>query len=126
MTFDNGLFSADFSFDNDNYDNHNKLKQKTYDDNEIAQLQEKMAEDSFEKIREVGSKNPDSLINFISFDFDYDGQTHKSDYMFGRQKEYQEFIKKLADGKIQKGCGRVHVFYGDVFGGFSEKEDSGE
>ena len=111
LSFDNGLFSANLNDDN-----------KKYDNREVANLKEKLPQVSFEKIKEIGLKKPDSLINFVSFDFDYDGEVHKSEYMFGRRKEYYKFLES---GLFTKGKSKnkVHVFYGDVFGGFSEKEE---
>ena len=109
VSFDGGLFSA-------------TLDEVDMNGDELHRLKEKMAENSFEKIKEIGTKRPDSLINFVSFDFDYDGQIHRSDYMFGRREEYYKFLDK---GLLEQAYNqnKVHIFYGDVFGGFSQKEE---
>lgn len=122
LSFDKGLFSSNLSYDNNYYDNFNKKEIKDAEIGEISSLKEKMSSQSFEKVQSIGTKNPESLINFVSFDFDYDGKVHKSDQMFGRRKEYDSFLN---EGLWNKANGRkkVHVFYGDVFGGFSEKEE---
>ena len=102
LTYENGKFVANLHEENLNY------------------LADKLSKESMEKVIDECTKFPNSLINFISYDFNYNGQFHHSDYMFSDGKQLEEFKNKQLNKDEMK---NIHIMYADVFGNFSEKEE---
>ena len=88
-------------------------------------LKDKLSEESLEKVVNLGSSNPENFVNFISFDLDWDGNIHKSNYCFGNNTDFQKNIEDSMENitTSSRKNEKVHIIYGDVFGNFSAREE---
>ncbi len=84
--------------------------------------QSKFTSENYDFIKNMAKDNPEKLINFVSFDFDYDGVVHREDFSMKKIKEEILDCVKFSKQYGGKSNSKIHILAMDIFGGFSKTE----